>query len=48
MVAIRFSFMVHWDSSHILLASAAFGALLLNIDLLWVVVFGSTISVFIF
>ena len=47
MVAIRFSFLVHWDFSHILLASAAFGALLLNIDLLWVVVFGTTLSAFI-
>jgi chromate transporter len=44
-VTIRFALNVHWDISHILLASAALIALLRKIDILWVVVVGTIISV---
>jgi chromate transporter len=44
-VTIRFALNVQWDMSHILLASAALIALLRKIDILWVVVVGTTISV---
>jgi chromate transporter len=44
-VTIRFALNVHWDLSHLLLASSAFVALLLKIDILWVVLAGTIISV---
>jgi chromate transporter len=44
-VTIRFALNVHWDLSHLLLASGAFVALLLKIDILWVVLAGTIISV---
>jgi len=44
-VTVRFSLNVHWDLSHILLASVAFIALLLKVDILWVVAVGTGISV---
>jgi chromate transporter len=47
-VTIRFALNVHWDISHILLASGALVALLLNADILWVVVVGTIISVIMF
>jgi chromate transporter len=43
-VTIRFALNVHWDLPHLLLASAALGALFLKIDILWVVVAGAIIS----
>jgi chromate transporter len=46
-VTIRFALNVHWDLPHLLLASGAFVALLLKIDILWVVVAGTIISVII-
>ncbi len=45
-VTIRFALNVHWDLAHSLLATAGFGALLLNFDILWVVLAGTIISVF--
>jgi hypothetical protein len=39
---------VDWDSSHLLLVSGAFVALLLKVDILWVVLVGTVISVIIF
>jgi chromate transporter len=47
-VTIRFALNVHWDLFHILLASGALVALLLKVDILWVVVIGTIISVIIF
>ncbi len=44
-VTIRFALNVHWDLSHLLLASSALVALLLQVDILWVVVIGTIISV---
>lgn len=47
-VTIRFALNVHWDLSHLLLASGALVALLLKVDILWVVVVGTIISVIMF
>jgi len=47
-VTIRFASNVHWDLSHLLLASGALVALLLKVDILWVVVIGTIISVIMF
>jgi chromate transporter len=44
-VTIRFAGNVHWDLARIILASSALGALLLKVDILWVVVVGTIISV---
>jgi len=44
-VTIGFALNVHWDLSHLLLVSGAFVALLLKVDILWVVVIGTVISV---
>jgi chromate transporter len=46
-VTIRFALNIHWDLFHLLLASGAFVALLLKVDILWVVVAGTIISVLI-
>ena len=43
-VTIRFAGNVHWDLPRIILASSALGALLLEVDILWVVVAGTIIS----
>jgi chromate transporter len=47
-VTIRFALNVHWDLPHLLVASSAFVALLLNVDILWVIVVGTIISVIVF
>jgi chromate transporter len=47
-VTIRFALNVHWDLFHSLLAGSAFVALLLKVDILWVVVIGAGVSVVIF
>jgi chromate transporter len=47
-VTIRFALNVHWDLPHIALAGAALAALLLKLDLLWVVLAGTAASVFLF
>jgi chromate transporter len=47
-VTIRFALNVHWDLSHLLLASSALVALLLKVDILWIVVIGTIISVIMF
>jgi len=44
-VTIRFALNVHWNLSHLSLASSALIALLLKVDILWVVVIGTVISV---
>jgi chromate transporter len=44
-VTVRFGLDCHWNPFHIALASAALVALLLRVDILWVVVFGTIISV---
>ena len=44
-VTIRFAGNVHWDLPRIILASSALGALLLEVDILWVVIAGTIISV---
>jgi chromate transporter len=46
-VTIRFGLNVHWSPAHIVLAGAAFVALLLKVDILWVVLAGAVISVFV-
>jgi chromate transporter len=47
-VTIRFALNVHWDLSHVLLAGSALIALLLKVDILWIVVIGTIISVILF
>lgn len=47
-VTIRFGMNVHWDWPHAVLAAAAFGALFLGLDLLWVVLAWTAISAFAF
>lgn len=47
-VTIRFTFNVHWDLSHLLLAAGALVALLMKVDILWVVVIGTLFSVIMF
>jgi chromate transporter len=47
-VTFRFGLNVHWDLPHILLASVALLALLRKVDILWVVVVGTILSLFMF
>lgn len=47
-VTIRFAMNVHWDISHLLLAGSAFIALMLKVDILWVVIVGILFSLFLF
>ena len=47
-VTIRFALNVHWDLSHLLLASGALVVLILKVDILWIVVIGTIISVMMF
>ena len=44
-VTVRFAVKVHWDAFHLLMTTAAFVALLLKVDLLWVVPAGLALSV---
>jgi chromate transporter len=44
-VTVRFALNVHWNLIHIILSVAAFAALLLEVDILWVVLIGAVISV---
>jgi chromate transporter len=43
-VAIRFALQVHWDWLHLLLGFAAFVALVRKIDILWVIVAATVVS----
>jgi chromate transporter len=47
-VTFRFALNVHWDLPHTLLAGSALTALLLKVDILWVVFAGTIISLIIF
>jgi chromate transporter len=47
-VTIRFALNVHWDWPHLALAVAALAALILKLDILWVVLAGTAISAFAF
>jgi chromate transporter len=47
-VTIRFAVNVHWDWAHLALASGAFIALLVSVDLLWVVLVGVVASLVMF
>lgn len=47
-VTIHFSLNVHWDLAHLLLSGAALIALLLRVDILWVVLVGTVTSVLLF
>jgi chromate transporter len=47
-VTIRFALNVHWDWMHVALATAALAALVLKLDILWVVLGGTAISAFAF
>ena len=47
-VTISFALKVHWDLSHLLLASLAFVALILKTDILWIVLIGIIASVVLF
>lgn len=47
-VTVRFALNVHWDLWHLLIASGALIALLLKVDILWVVVVGTIISIMMF
>lgn len=46
-VTLRFAWNVHWDIPHILLAVGSLIALLLKTDILWVVLVGTIISLFV-
>jgi len=43
-VTVRFTLSIPWDIIHVLVSGAAFIALLLNADILWVVLAGAVIS----
>jgi chromate transporter len=45
-VTIRFALNIQWDLPHTLLASGALVALLLKVDILWVIFAGTLISLF--
>jgi chromate transporter len=45
-VTIRFGLNVHWDWMHVALAAGAFAALVCKLDILWVVLAGTAISIF--
>jgi chromate transporter len=47
-VTIRFALNVHWDFPHMALAGAAFAALIFKLDILWVVLAGVVVSIFVF
>jgi len=47
-VTIRFALNVHWDFPHIALAVAAFAGLIFKLDILWVVLAGTAISILVF
>jgi chromate transporter len=47
-VTLRFALNVHWDFSHMALAGAALAALIFKLDILWVVLAGTAISVLVF
>ena len=47
-VSFRFASNIQWDLSHLSLASGALVALLLRVDILWVVVIGTIISLVVF
>jgi chromate transporter len=47
-VTIRFALNVHWDWTHLALVAASFAALVFKLDILWVVLAGTTISVLVF
>lgn len=47
-VTIRFALNVHWDWPHLALAAGAFAALVLKVDILWVILGGTAISAFLF
>ena len=47
-VTIRFALNVHWDLLHLLVAISALVALRLKVDILWVIVVGTIISVIMF
>jgi chromate transporter len=47
-VTLRFALNVHWDFSHMALAGAAFAALIFKLDILWVVLAGTAVSVLFF
>ena len=47
-VTIRFALNVHWDFPHMALAGAAFAALIFKLDILWVVLAGTAVSVLVF
>jgi chromate transporter len=46
-VTFRFASNVHWDWPHLALAGAVFAALFFKVDILWVVLAGTAISIFI-
>jgi chromate transporter len=45
-VTIRFGLNVHWDWMHVALTAGAFAALVCKLDILWVVLAGTAISIF--
>ena len=45
-VTIRFALQVHWDWIHLFLAAAALTALLRKVDILWVIIAGTVVSLF--
>ena len=47
-VTIRFALNVHWDFPHMALAGAAFAALIFKLDILWVVLAGTAVSILAF
>jgi chromate transporter len=44
-VTVRFAGTVHWDLPRIIVAGTALGALVLKVDILWVVIVGTIVSV---
>jgi chromate transporter len=47
-IALKFAFEVHWDSLKVLLALLTFTALFRKVDILYIVLIGSAVSIFVF
>jgi chromate transporter len=47
-VTLKFGLDIHWDLAHALLSLASLVALLLKVDILWVFLAGTTLSIFLF
>lgn len=47
-VTVKFALNIDWDLAHVLLSTAALAVLLLKVDILWIILVGSILSIFLF